>query len=429
MNDIANRLCGTASRGLHRRPSGHGVVEPSRPACGAACVEPLENRTLLAAAAPVPPGTIYFADSTMVDFNNNQYPSFAAVQSMKGDGSGKAVVSSEFPGDPSRLLHGGRWLLGTQSVPGTYPNGLGRREIFATPLGGGAKVQLTDNPDVQPSYQAFWSADDSFISFSAVTWTGVTSGGNYTHPGTGGQWLADAKVFRVDLSWGTEPTESTPTAVLDAGEKFNDWGGGVEVYPDVVELDWSPAGTQLAYQKTVSTDTLHVASFDAALTLLGTVNLGAGHTPEFSPNGSRIAYSAPSPDSPHLSALWTVGPNGSGVVRLTKTAQMSDYNPGWSPDGKQITFTRRSLPKGYQPGLADVMRVPAAGGSPINLTKDLEYDEVIAWRSDVQAPTTPSASAAPTTATPVATSTSLFSVQRVSASGDAEGEPLIEILA
>src|SRR5688572_3943049 len=217
-----------------------------------ASIEPLENRTLLAAAAPVAPGTIYYADYQMVDFNNNQFPSFAAVYSMKGDGSAKSPVSTDFPGDPSRLLHGGRWMLDTKSVPGTYPNGLGRREIFATPLGGaGTSIQLTNNPNVQPSYQTFWSANDSFISFSAVTWTPVAEGGNYTD-GTGNQWLADAEVLRAGLSWSTSvPTAVTPTAVLDVGERFDNWGSGIAITPDVVELDWSPAGTQLAYQKTV----------------------------------------------------------------------------------------------------------------------------------------------------------------------------------
>jgi hypothetical protein len=395
-----------------------------------ASIEPLENRRLMAATAPVSPGTIYYADYTMVDFNNNQFPSFTAVYRMKGDGTGKTLVSTDFPGDPSRLLHGGRWMLDTRSVAGTYPNGLGRREIFATPIGGGAPVQLTDNPNVQPSYQTFWSGNDSFISFSAVTWTSVAQDGNYTDTNTGNQWMADADVFRADLSWGSAPIAGTPTAVLDVGERFNNWGSGIDITPDVVELDWSPAGTQLAYQKSVNNvDTLHVTTFDNALNPLGTVNLGAGRAPEFSPNGSRIAFGAPSPDSPNLQAIWTVSPNGGGVVRLTRTAQMSDYNPGWSPDGKQITFSRRSLPKGYQPGLADVMRMSATGGSPINLTKDQEYAEVMAWRSDVQATTTLSTSTAPAVATRTGGSTSLFSSKAVSDSTDSDNNRLIDLLA
>lgn len=399
---------------------------------------PLEARLLMAAggkgggdsSGSVPGGTIYYADYVMVDFNNNQYPSFTGVYSMKGDGSAKTLVSTESLSDTTHLLHNGeRWSLGIDSVPGvagTGPNGAGGGEVFATRLSDGYKVQLTDNPNVQPSYQVFWSDDDSFISYSAVTWTQVTSADSYNHVDSAGNyWLADAAVFRANIAWGSEPAAGTPAAVLDVGEQFPGWGGAT---PDVAELDWSPQGTQLAYQKTIGdSNTLHVASFNADLTQqLGTVNLGPGRQPEFSPDGSRIAYSAPSPDSPYLHALWTVSPNGSGVVRLTKTAQMSDSNPGWSPDGKQIAFSRHTLPKGYQPGLSDVMRLPATGGSPINLTKDTEYSAAIGWGADIEAPTT--AAATTTTTTSSAGPTSLFSNDPVSKSDELERSHLLDLL-
>ncbi len=57
--------------------------------------------------------------------------------------------------------------------------------------------------------------------------------------------------------------------------------------------------------------------------------------PQWSPNGHRLAYWA-SGDSSQRD-IWTMSPKGDDVVQITNDAAL-DWNPIWSPDGKQLYF-------------------------------------------------------------------------------------------
>src|SRR5437660_5882170 len=165
------------------------------------CLEILEDRLC---PSTVPPGTIFYSDFKPIllaqfgiwyDYFNNH-------DSMKADGTAKTVLAN-FPeyGEPSHLLHGARWILDGEPVPGAYPNGLPRMELFATRLSDGVKVQLTNDPNVQPNFTGLrWAFDDGFVSFPAVTWTAVSTGGNFTDS-TSQQWLVDAGIFKANVNW------------------------------------------------------------------------------------------------------------------------------------------------------------------------------------------------------------------------------------
>ncbi len=130
-----------------------------------AFIEQLENRLLLAAPpapAPISPGTIYYVDKIKNE-TFSHVDSYNGLWSMKGDGSAKTLVTPALSGDLSRLLHGKRWGLRSELLDGTYPNGRPRRELFAYEIDGPQKVQLTNDPSVQP-FSSNWSMDDSFIS-------------------------------------------------------------------------------------------------------------------------------------------------------------------------------------------------------------------------------------------------------------------------
>jgi Tol biopolymer transport system component len=64
--------------------------------------------------------------------------------------------------------------------------------------------------------------------------------------------------------------------------------------------------------------------------------------PVWSPDGAKLAFDSdradPDPsDSEVINDVYTVNPDGSGVVNLTGSAGFSG-DPGWSPDGSQIAF-------------------------------------------------------------------------------------------
>lgn len=64
------------------------------------------------------------------------------------------------------------------------------------------------------------------------------------------------------------------------------------------------------------------------------VDLGAGYDPAWSPDGSRLAYTAPTGNGREI---WVMNTDGSNQVRLT-TNSADDRHPAWSPDGSQIAW-------------------------------------------------------------------------------------------
>jgi dipeptidyl aminopeptidase/acylaminoacyl peptidase len=73
--------------------------------------------------------------------------------------------------------------------------------------------------------------------------------------------------------------------------------------------------------------------------------------------------------------IFVMNANGSGVTQLTFESNDGRDNtaPSWSPDGQWIAYG--SNHDGYK----DVFKVPAAGGSPIQLTNAIYDDFVPDW--------------------------------------------------
>jgi hypothetical protein len=339
----------------------------------------------------VPAGRIYFQVNSIVS-NSGPGPDtleeFSGNWSMLADGSNKTLVPNyPYAGEPNRnRSNNGNWLLSVEAVAGTYPNGRSRQELFATfetsdpsnPL----KIPLTNDPYVMPWSAIRWAHDDSFVSFAAVTWTAVASGGNFTDD-AGQQWLAEADVLVAPVGWSTGlPDAEIPVAVLPVGLNGTTSEGFWD--PEVVALDWSPAGDELVIeieQDLSGSRSLCVVSFDAMGVMTDIVPLGPGRQPEWSPNGLKIAYSAPNGDLAPNNVIWTVNPNGTGLFQVTSSAQNYDFDPHWSPDSAHLAFTRlkQSNQKASTSYLKNVMRVPATGGSPVDLTKDLADDAYAAY--------------------------------------------------
>ena len=71
--------------------------------------------------------------------------------------------------------------------------------------------------------------------------------------------------------------------------------------------------------------------------------------------------------------IYVLRTDGTDLLRLT-TGSVSTWDIDWSPDSQQLIYTRVSWKNGASTSIyySDVMRVPAAGGNPINLTKDID---------------------------------------------------------
>jgi Tol biopolymer transport system component len=114
-------------------------------------------------------------------------------------------------------------------------------------------------------------------------------------------------------------------------------------------LAWSPDGTQLLVDEFGARSRITVLNVDGtdARVLVDQGGLPGPAHPAWSPDGTRIAYSATVTGTLgtrccHLSLeVWVVGTDGSDPTRLFQgECCISDYEgPMWSPDGDRIGFT------------------------------------------------------------------------------------------
>ena len=91
-------------------------------------------------------------------------------------------------------------------------------------------------------------------------------------------------------------------------------------------------------------------------------------SPAASPDGSRIAFTA-------FDRVWTkdLADAGAEAQRLTGTA-VGEFHPQWSPDGQWIAYATWDDSDG-----GHIMKAPAAGGAPVQLTASPAMYYNVAW--------------------------------------------------
>jgi serine/threonine protein kinase len=113
---------------------------------------------------------------------------------------------------------------------------------------------------------------------------------------------------------------------------------------------WSPDGQKIAVSREgmgTASHSIWVMDADGS----NQTQIAEGRDPSWSPDGARIAFIRS--DGSGLQ-IWTVGPDGSDLQKLTEGGHDHMY-PTWSPDGRQIAFE-------YDHAAVAVM--DAGGGSP-----------------------------------------------------------------
>jgi len=133
----------------------------------------------------------------------------------------------------------------------------------------------------------------------------------------------------------------------------------------------------------IATDDIYLIQTDGTgLTRLTETNTSA-ESPEWSPDGTKIAYMV-CPQGPHASHrqydVWVMNADGSGQTQLTDGPLGATY-PSWSPDGTQIAYsTWFAPPEEYGP--AQIYVMDADGGSPRRVTNGPAHDLYPTWAPD-----------------------------------------------
>ncbi len=140
----------------------------------------------------------------------------------------------------------------------------------------------------------------------------------------------------------------------------------------------SQNGRRLVYQKDTTDIDIWRAEVPAAnsratppVKLISSTRME--HTPSYSPDGKRIAYSSNRSGS---FEIWVCDADGSNSNQLTSFGGPFTRSPSWSPDGAWIAFDSRAE---LQP---DIYVISSQGGKPRRLTKDPSNEINPIWSKD-----------------------------------------------
>jgi TolB protein len=255
----------------------------------------------------------------------------------------------------------------------------GNLDIYTMNADGTAVTRLTDDPasDGVPA----WSADGTKIAFTTdrdgrqeiyvmnadgTAQTRVTNIGGDTQSAA---WSPDGRklAFASAGSIYTVSVDGTNPTVLPLGRRDD-------------ERDrtpaWSPDGTKIAFERLRSaTSELHVANSDGtAATAIPNGEFGG--FPDWSPDGTKLAFNTFRADDRSLE-IYTMNLDGTGLSRVTNTGDRPELAPAWSPDGRQITYTRLELDFVNN---FEIHVVSTDGTSQTNLTRVPANDNFSDWQ-------------------------------------------------
>lgn len=155
------------------------------------------------------------------------------------------------------------------------------------------------------------------------------------------QWSPDGTQILWNRNRGDTPTGKLMVMDADGGNKHPLTDGE----RDDVGAVWSPSGAEIVFMSRNPCYTgacanhqfdLHVVNADGT----GERNLTQSDAdesgPEWSPDGSRVAFVRPLGEG---SELYLINSDGTGETQLTDTPE-ADFLPAWSPDGEEIAFTQ-----------------------------------------------------------------------------------------
>jgi len=213
-----------------------------------------------------------------------------------------------------------------------YSNRDGHFEIFVMNADGSDDIKLTHNSG--DDYLPLFSPDGTRITFGGncfaicdVVVINADGSGERVlfNDGFPGAWSPDGNRIAFGRGDGI--------FVINADGS----GGLVRVAEPQYVTDWSPDGRQLLLGNNSSGRfDIYALNLDGSGVTQLTVNAGNNGSANWSPDGTRIAFSSDR-DGGHLH-VFVMNADGTGVTQLT-AGNFNDDIPGWSPDGTQLVFS------------------------------------------------------------------------------------------
>jgi TolB protein len=278
-----------------------------------------------------------------------------------------AVAAAGVVASPAQATYRGK------NGPIAFQRFLGGEEharIFSMSPRGGRPHRLTTGPGA--AFNPDYSPNGSRLAFERRYGDGLTdaiftvrsSGGRATKISSGctGQCLGDAQPAwspdgrQILFTRALGPVVHDDAAELDLMVMNRDGSGQrlIRRFGRIVDglepgaegkAQFSPDGRQIAM--TLLTQGADVHRSDSAVYVMNAdgSNLRPitpaklhGGNPDWSPNGKLLVFHSNNYHFQGRSEIWVVKPNGKGRRRLRRLHRGRDYQPVWSPNGRQIAF-------------------------------------------------------------------------------------------
>jgi Tol biopolymer transport system component len=291
---------------------------------------------------------------------------------------------ADAPGPPGALSWSpdSKWLAVAQQVTPAQPEG-----IFLIPLDGGDRHRLTqsDTPrfDKSPNFSwsgrwlAYLNCDQGGMSCNASL---LKLDANYAPLGSPRRLTAQSDMIRK-LAW----TPDDQAIVFDSflvASAARLWRVGISngsvqqplAYTDERGSDptVSRAAKRLAYSRVVNDDDIWQFEVGRGAKKL-IASTASDAIPAFSPDGKKIAFGS---SRSGTMQVWVSNADGSSPVRLTNAKRFAG-SPRWSPDGRWLAYDSQDADPQW-----DIYVIEAAGGQPRRITNHPADDHVPSWSPD-----------------------------------------------
>ena len=288
--------------------------------------------------------------------------------------------------DPQRSPDG-RWVAYTvrTAVKETDKN---NTDVWMVSWDGAQQIQLTFTPDSES--QPRWSPDNKYLAF--VSSRQEAKGGQVwllNRAGGEAVKVTDVKGGVSDYAWAPDSTrlvlvvKDPDPADKDADEKADE-----KKTPKPIVIDryrFKADGDGFLRGERSHLYLFDLASKKAEILTPGNFEEGS---PAWSPDGTRIAFIRTHGEGdvdkmPNRDLFVIDARAGAQPRRLTTTTAEELGAPAWSPDGRQIAYRLGDEIRNYAYDQAQLMVIPAAGGEPRPLTRELDRPVSSArWSAD-----------------------------------------------